>query len=184
MFQQLLPGITNFRSTLQRYWHITDRRQRCFDRILAVILSATSFWNVRVNFVLPNFHGPDWLDIAASHIIIRGVDTLNGRLPMMWILGGAESHGTARFSGIIFSMLKLRMSPLCMLKRPCAASDKSWKMYTMLTSILKEFSLKLLALEHADIQVSSLSLFRTYIMHTLYRLTGHCMSVRRHGWNR
>lgn len=106
-----IPGMVNLCLTSHKYWHITERRHRWSVKILATILSATSFWKVKVSFTRPYLHGPLWEDMAASQRIKRGVETLNGKLPIIWMLGGANSHGCAKSFGIISSMLKLSTSP-------------------------------------------------------------------------
>lgn len=45
--------------------------------------SATSFWKVSVSRVRPNVKGPVLFATFSSHLMIRGVETLNGRFPMM-----------------------------------------------------------------------------------------------------
>lgn len=48
-----IPGMVCLSRTSHRYWHIIERRDRWACKTSAVILSPTSFWNVRVSFVLP-----------------------------------------------------------------------------------------------------------------------------------
>lgn len=51
-----LPGIVNLCSTWHQFWHIMERRHLWGDNIWAAILSATSFWNVKVIGTRPNLH--------------------------------------------------------------------------------------------------------------------------------
>lgn len=57
------------------------------------LTSATSFWKVRVSCERPKEKGPSLLGIMDSHWSSKGMETLKGRLPMMWKLGGSGVGG-------------------------------------------------------------------------------------------
>jgi len=121
-----LPPIVKWCLTSQRYWHMTDKRQRCSVNGDATIRSATSFWNVSVNGTRPCFHAPRRNDMSSSQRIISGVDTLNGKLPMMCKCRCVSLQCADNSLGKIGSMLNCRTSPLKMRIIPPDASFSLW----------------------------------------------------------
>ena len=117
-----LPPIVKRCWTSQRYWHITDRRQRCTFNGGAAMRSATSFWNVSISGTRPCFHAPRCIEMSSSQRIISGVDTLNGRLPIIFRWGCVSFHRVDNSLGKICSMSKCRTSPLKMRIIPPDAS--------------------------------------------------------------
>ena len=91
---------------------MTESRHRWRFSIGATIRSATSFWKVRVSLTRPYFHALVRSDMASSQSMMSAVDTLNGRLPMMCMLGEWSSQSRVASAGNRFSMLNRRMSPL------------------------------------------------------------------------
>ena len=65
-----------------------------FTHTQLLLTSATSFWKVSVSWDRPKLKGPCLFGIMESHCRSRGMETLKGRFPMMWKLGGSASMCT------------------------------------------------------------------------------------------
>lgn len=87
-----IPGMVNKIFTWHKYWHIIDNRHLLEALVRAIILSATSFWNVRVSWVRPWINGPVRSEQCFNHLIIKGVDILKGKLPIIYKGGGSIVH--------------------------------------------------------------------------------------------
>jgi len=123
-----LPGITKRSTGYVHACAIIDSLHRCVSEAWDTKRSATSFWNVNVIFVLPNAQGPRRSAIACNHLIISGVDTLNGKLPMMWISGGLSFHIFFSSTGNRFSIFVFIISSYIMSIFPFIAWKESANM--------------------------------------------------------